>query len=123
LALTSYLETITNKLIKTIKIDIKKLVYNLTKQITYKLKATPDVRTDEEIKSTCIIINAYVKDDANPPTHSNTPLPIPICNYQEMEYENLNHIAEADNLLIFMNFVPPVKKTTLFVPLIHLKIK
>jgi hypothetical protein len=33
-----------------------------------------------------------------------------------MEYENLNHVAEANNLLIFMNHIPPVKKTTLFKP-------
>jgi hypothetical protein len=33
-----------------------------------------------------------------------------------MEYRNLNHVTEADNLLIFMNHIPPIKKTTLFKP-------
>jgi hypothetical protein len=59
------LETITDKLVETVKIDVKKSVYNLTKQIAYKLKATPDAGTDKEIKSACIIVNTYVKDDMN----------------------------------------------------------
>jgi hypothetical protein len=63
-----HLETITDKLVETVKIDIKKTVYNLTKQIAYKLKATPDAGTDEEIQSACIIIDACVKNDTNLPT-------------------------------------------------------
>jgi hypothetical protein len=114
-----HLKNITDKLVETVKIDVKKGVYNLTKQIAYKLKTTPDAGTDEEIQSAHIIIDAYLKHDTKTasPTQPSTPLPIPIHNYQEIEYENLNHITKSDNLLVFMNHVPPVKKTTLFKPL------
>jgi hypothetical protein len=73
-----HLESATDNLVKIVRTDIEKAVYDLTKQIAFKLKATPDARTDEEIKSTHIIIDAYVKNDHNPPTHPNTPLPIPM---------------------------------------------
>jgi hypothetical protein len=63
-----HLETITDKLVETVKIDIKKTVYNLTKQIAYKLRATPDARTDKEIQSAHIIVDAYLKNDTNLPT-------------------------------------------------------
>jgi hypothetical protein len=113
-----YLETATDNLIEIIRTDTEKAVYDLTKQIAFKLKATPDAGTDEEIKSTCIIVDAYIQNDHNPPTRPNTPLPIPMPtgrNFEE-EYENINFIAEVDNLLVFMNHVPPVKKMTLFKP-------
>jgi hypothetical protein len=62
------LENITDKLVETVKINIEKTVYNLTKQIAYKLKATPDAGTDKEIQFACIIVDTYVKNDTNPPT-------------------------------------------------------
>jgi hypothetical protein len=62
-----HLENITDKLVETIKIDVKKGVYNLTKQITYKLKTTPDAGTDEEIQSAHIIVNAYLKHNTKTP--------------------------------------------------------
>jgi hypothetical protein len=34
----------------------------------------------------------------------------------EAKYENINFTAKAENLILFMNHVPPVKKTTLFKP-------
>jgi hypothetical protein len=80
------------------------------------LKATPDTGTNEEIKSTCIIIEAYIRNDPNPPTHPNTPLPVPMPtgrNFEE-EYENINFTTKAENLILFMNHIPLVKKTTLF---------
>jgi hypothetical protein len=101
-----------------VKTDVEKAVYNLTKQIAYKLKATPDAGTDEEIKSARIIVDAYIKNDPNPPTRPNTPLPIPMPtgrNFEE-EYENINFTTEAKNFLLFMSHIPPVKKTTLFKP-------
>jgi hypothetical protein len=110
------LESVTDDLVEIVKTDTKKTVYDLTKQIAYKLKATPDAGTNKEIKSTCIIIDAYIKNDPNPPTCPNSPLPIPMPtgrNFEE-EYENINFTAEAENLLLFMNHIPPVKKTTLF---------
>jgi hypothetical protein len=114
-----HLETTTNNLIEIVRTDTEKAVYNLTKQIAFKLKATPDASTDEEIKSAHIIVDAYIKNnDHNPPTHPNTPLPIltPASRNFEAEYENINFTAEAKNLLLFMNHTPPVKKTTLFKP-------
>jgi hypothetical protein len=63
-----HLENVTDELIKIIKINIEKTVYNLTKQIAYKLKATPDAGTDEEIQSAHIIVDTYIKNDTNPPT-------------------------------------------------------
>jgi hypothetical protein len=113
-----HLENVTDELVETIKIDVEKMVYNLTKQITYKLKATPDAGTDKEIQSSCIIIDAYLKNDTNIPTQPNTPLPIPVCNHpdQDIEIENVDHFAKGLNLLNFMNHYPPVKKTTVFKP-------
>jgi hypothetical protein len=111
-----HLGSITDDLVEIIRTDTEKAVYELTKQITFKLKATPDAGTDEEIKSTCIIIDTYIKNGQNPPTCPNTPLPIPMPtgrNFEE-EYENINFTAEAENLLLFMNHTPPVKKMTLF---------
>jgi hypothetical protein len=110
------LESVTNNLIEIVKTDTEKTIYNLTKQIAYKLKATPDAGTDKEMKSTCTIVDAYIKNDPNLPTHPNTPLPIPMPtgrNFEE-EYENINFTTEAENLILFMNHIPPVKKTTLF---------
>jgi hypothetical protein len=67
--LTSHhLESVTDNLVEIVKTDTEKTVYDLTKQIAYKLKATPDAGTDEEIKSACIILEAYTKRDPNPPT-------------------------------------------------------
>jgi hypothetical protein len=112
-----HLETATDNLVEIVRTNTEKAVYNLTKQIAFKLKATPNASTDEQIKSTCIIVDAYIKNN-NPPTHPNTPLPIPMPagrNFEE-EYENINLIAKVNNLLVFMNHVPPVKKTTLFKP-------
>jgi hypothetical protein len=63
-----HLESVTDELIETVKVDVEKTVYNLTKQIAYKLKGTPEAGTDEEIKSACIIIEAYIKNDPNLPT-------------------------------------------------------
>jgi hypothetical protein len=57
------LENVTDELIETIKINIEKTVYNLTKQIAYKLKATPDAGTDEKIQTACIIVDTYIKND------------------------------------------------------------
>jgi hypothetical protein len=111
-----HLQTATDDLVKIVRTDTKQTVYKLTKQVAFKLKATPDAGMDEEIKSTRIIIDAYIKNNHNPPTCPNTPLPIPMPasrNFEE-EYENINFIAEVDNLLVFMNHVPLVKKTTLF---------
>jgi hypothetical protein len=111
-----HLETTTDNLIEIVRTDTEKAVYDLTKQIAFKLKATPDASTDEEIKSTRIIVDAYIKNNHSPPTCPNTPLPVPMPtgrNFEE-EYENINFIAKANNLLVFMNHVPPVKKTTLF---------
>jgi hypothetical protein len=111
-----HLESATDNLVKIVRTNIEKAVYDLTKQIAFKLKATPDTGTDEEIKFACIIVDAYIKNDHNPPTRLNTPLPIPMPagrNFEE-EYKNINFIAEVDNLLVFMNHVPLVKKTTLF---------
>jgi hypothetical protein len=113
-----HLGSVTDNLIEIIRTDTEKAVYKLTKQIAFKLKATPDAGTDEEIKSTHIIVDTYIKNDHNPSTHSDTPLPIPMPtgrNFEE-EYENINFTAEAENLLLFMNHTPPVKKTTLFKP-------
>jgi hypothetical protein len=93
------LGNVTDDLIKIIKTDIEKTIYDLTKQITYKLKETPDAGTDKEIKSTCIIIEAYIKNDPSPPTQPNTPLPIliPVQNIPtkafEIETENVNHLV------------------------------
>jgi hypothetical protein len=112
------LESVTDDLIEIVKTEAEKTIYNLTKQITYKLKATPDAKTDEEIKSARIIVNAYIKNNPNLPTCPNTPLPIPMPtgrNFEE-EYENINFTAKAENLLLFMNHIPLVKKTTLFKP-------
>jgi hypothetical protein len=112
------LQTATDDLVEIVRTETEQTIYNLTKQIAFKLKATPEAGTDEEIKSARIIVDAYIKDERNPPTRPNTPLPIPMPagrNFEE-EYENINFIAEVDNLLIFMNHVPPVKKTTLFKP-------
>jgi hypothetical protein len=115
-----HLESVTDDLVEIVKTDTEKTVYDLTKQITYKLKATPDAGTDEEIKSARIIVDTYIKNDPNPPTRPNTPLPIPIPMPTgrdfETEYKNINFTAEAENLLLFMNHIPPVKKTTLFKP-------
>jgi hypothetical protein len=112
-----HLETATDNLVEIIRTDTEKAVYDLTKQIAFKLKATPDAGADEEIKSAHIIVDAYIKNnDHNPPTHPNTPLPIPMPtgrNFEE-EYENINFTAKAENLLLFMNHTPPVKKTTSF---------
>jgi hypothetical protein len=113
-----HLESATDDLVEIVRTDIEKAVYDLTKQIAFKLKATPNAGTDKEIKSACIIVDTYIKNDHNPPTCPNTPLPIPMPagrNF-EKEYENINFIAEVDNLLVFMNHVPLVKKTTLFKP-------
>jgi hypothetical protein len=113
-----HLESVTDDLVEIVKTNTKKTIYNLTKQIAYKLKATPDAGTDKEIKSAHIIIDAYIKNNPNLPTHPNTPLPIPMPtgkNFEE-EYENINFTAKAENLILFMNHVPPVKKTTLFKP-------
>jgi hypothetical protein len=110
------LESVTDDLVEIVKTDTEKTIYDLTKQITYKLKATPDAGTDKEIKSAHIIVDAYIKNDLNPPTHPNTPLPIPMPtgrNFEE-EYENINFTAKAENLILFMNHIPLVKKTTLF---------
>jgi hypothetical protein len=112
------LGSVTDDLVKIVRTNTEKAVYELTKQIAFKLKATPDARTDEEIKSAHIIVDAYIKNSQNPPTHPNTPLPIPMPtgrNFEE-EYKNINFTAEAENLLLFMNHTPPVKKTTLFKP-------
>jgi hypothetical protein len=112
------LESATNDLIEIVRTDIEKAVYDLTKQIAFKLKATPDAGTDKEIKSARIIVDAYIKSDHNPPTRPNTPLPIPMPagrNLKE-EYENINFTTKAKNLLLFMNHIPLVKKTTLFKP-------
>jgi hypothetical protein len=83
------------------------------------LKATPDAGTDEEIKFAHIMVDTYIKDNNhNPPTRPNTPLPIPMPtgrNFEE-EYKNINFTTKAENLLLFMNHIPPVKKTTLFKP-------
>jgi hypothetical protein len=113
-----HLESATDNLIEIVRTDTEKAVYNLTKQIAFKLKATPDAGTDEEIKSVRIIIDAYIKNDHNPPTCPNTPLLIPMPNGRnfEEEYKNINFTAKAENLLLFMNHIPPVKKTTLFKP-------
>jgi hypothetical protein len=111
-----HLESATDDLVEIVRTDIEKAVYDLTKQIAFKLKATPDTSMDKEIKSACIIVDAYIKNNHNPPTRPNTPLPIPMPagrNFEE-EYENINFIAEVDNLLVFMNHVPPVKRMTLF---------
>jgi hypothetical protein len=113
-----HLETATNDLVEIVRTDTEKAIYNLTKQIAFKLKATPNAGTDEEIKSACIIIDAYIKNDHNPPTCPNTPLPIPMPagrNFEE-EYENINLTTKAKNLLLFMNHIPLVKKMTLFKP-------
>jgi hypothetical protein len=113
-----HLETATDNLVEIIRTNTEKAVYDLTKQITFKLKATPDASTNKKIKSAHIIINTYIKNNHDPPTRPNTPLPIPMPagrNFEE-EYENINFIAKVDNLLVFMNHVPPVKKTTLFKP-------
>jgi hypothetical protein len=110
------LGSVTDDLIEIVKTDTKKTVYDLTKQIAYKLKATPDAGTDEEIKSAHIIVDAYIKNNQNPPTRPNTPLSIPMPtgrNFEE-EYKNINFTAEAKNLLLFMNHTLLVKKTTLF---------
>jgi hypothetical protein len=100
-----HLQTATDDLIKIVRTDTEQTVYKLTKQVAFKLKATPDAGTDKEIKSARIIIDAYIKNNHNPPTHPNTPLPIPMPagrNFEE-EYENINFIAKVDNLLVFMN--------------------
>jgi hypothetical protein len=116
------LESVTDNLIEIVKTDAEKTVYNLTKQITYKLKATPNAGTDEEIKSTCIIVDVYTKNDPNPATQPNTPLPvlIPVRNIPtkafEIETKNINHLAEALNLMNFMNHILLVNKTTIFEP-------
>jgi hypothetical protein len=113
-----HLQTATNNLVEIVRTDTEQTVYGLTKQVAFKLKATPDTGMDEEIKSTRIIVDAYIKNNHNPPTRPNTPLPIPMPagrNFEE-EYKNINFIAEVDNLLVFMNHVPLVKKTTLFKP-------
>jgi hypothetical protein len=97
-----HLESATNNLVEIVRTDIEKAVYNLTKQIAFKLKATPDAGTDEEIKSARIIVDAYIKNNHNPPTRPNTLLPIPMPagrNFEE-EYKNINFIAEVDNLLL-----------------------
>jgi hypothetical protein len=115
-----HLESVTDNLVEIVKTGTEKTVYDLTKQIAHKLKAIPDTGTDEEIKSACIIIDTYIKNDLNPPTRPNMPLPIPIPMPTgrdfEAEYENINFTAETENLLLFMNHIPPVKKTTLFKP-------
>jgi hypothetical protein len=41
-----HLETATDNLVEIIRTDTEKAVYNLTKQIAFKLKATPDAGTD-----------------------------------------------------------------------------
>jgi hypothetical protein len=115
-----HLETITDKLVKTTKMDIERNIYNLTKQIAYKMKATPEAGTGEEIQTTCIIVDAYLKHGTTeqPFTCPNTPLPIPMPkgrNFEE-EYENINFTAKVENIILFMNHVPPVKKMTLFRP-------
>jgi hypothetical protein len=113
-----HLETSTNDLVEIVRTDTEKAVYKLTKQIAFKLKATPDAGTDEEIKSVRIIVDTYIKNEHNPLTRPNTPLPIPMPtgrNFEE-EYKNINFTAEAENLLLFVNHTPPVKKTTLFKP-------
>jgi hypothetical protein len=105
------LETITDELVDTTKTDIERNVYNLTKQIAYKMKATPEAGTDEEIQTACIIVDAYLKHDAKdqPPTCSNSPLPIPMPKGRNFEeYENINFTAKVENLILFMNYVPPV---------------
>jgi hypothetical protein len=110
------LESVTDDLVEIVKTDTEKTIYDLTKQIAYKLKATLDAGTDEEIKSTHIIVDTYIKNNLNPPTHPNTPLPIPMPtrrNFEE-EYKNINFTAEAENLILFMNHIPLVKKMTLF---------
>jgi hypothetical protein len=113
-----HLGSITDNLVEIVRTDTEKAVYELTKQIAFKLKATPNAGTDEEIKSACIIVDAYIKNSQNPPTRPNTPLPIPMPTGRnfEKEYKNINFTAEAENLLLFMNHTPPVKKTTLFKP-------
>jgi hypothetical protein len=111
-----HLESVTDNLVEIVKTDTEKTVYDLIKQIAYKLKATLDTGTDKEIKSTRIIIDTYIKNDLNPPTHPNTPLPIPMPtgrNFEE-EYKNINFTTKAENLVLFMNHIPLVKKTTLF---------
>jgi hypothetical protein len=112
------LESVTDDLVEIVKTNAKKTIYDFTKQIAYKLKATPDTGTDKEIKSACIIVDAYIKNNPNPPTCPNTPLPIPMPTGRnlEEEYENINFTTKAENLLLFMNHIPPVKKTTLFKP-------
>jgi hypothetical protein len=69
-----HLKTVTNELVKTTKTDIERNVYNLTKQIAYKMKATPEAGTEEEIQTACIIVDAYLKHNATkqPFTHPNT---------------------------------------------------
>jgi hypothetical protein len=111
-----HLQTATDNLVEIVRTDTEQTVYELTKQVAFKSKATPDAGTDEEIKSARIIVDTYIKNNHNPPTRPNTLLPIPMPagrNFEE-EYENINFIAKVDNLLVFMNHVPPVKKTTLF---------
>jgi hypothetical protein len=113
-----HLQTATDDLVEIVRTNTEQTVYELTKQVAFKLKATPDAGTDKEIKSTRIIVDTYIKNNYNPPTRLNTPLPIPMPagrNFEE-EYENINFIAKVDNLLVFMNHIPPVKKTTLFKP-------
>jgi hypothetical protein len=118
-----HLGNVTDDLVEIIKTDIEKTIYDLTKQIAYKLKETPDAGTDEEIKSACIIVEAYIKNNPSLPTRPNTPLPvlIPVQNILtkafEIETEEVNHLAEAMNLINFMNHIPPVNKTTIFKPL------
>jgi hypothetical protein len=114
------LETTTDELVEITKTDIERNVYNLTKQIAYKMKAMPEDGTEEEIQTTCIIIDAYLKHDATeqPFTCPNTPLPIlmPKGRNFEEEYENMTFTAKVENVILFMNHVPLVKKTTLFKP-------
>jgi hypothetical protein len=113
-----HLQTTTDDLVEIVRTNTEQTVYELTKQVAFKLKATPDTGTDEEIKSARIIIDAYIKNNHNPPTHPNTPLPIPMPagrNFEE-EYKNINFIAKVNNLLVFMNHIPLVKKMTLFKP-------
>jgi hypothetical protein len=110
------LESVTDDLVEIVKTDMEKAIYDLTKQIAYKLKATPDAGTNKEIKAVHIIVEAYIRNNPNLPTCPNTPLPVPMPtgrNFEE-EYENINFTAEAENLILFMNHIPLVKKTTLF---------
>jgi hypothetical protein len=116
------LGNVTDNLIKIIKVDIEKTIYDLTKQIAYKLKETPDTGTDKEIKSAQIIIEVYIKNNPSLPTRPNTPLPIliPVQNIPpkafEIETEDINHLTEGMNLINFMNHILPVNKTTIFEP-------